>query len=84
MLELYREALRIRRADPALGDGALHWLDATTGVLAFARGERFLCVVNLSAAAVELPRHDRVLLQSGPLTDDKLPPDTAVWLLHFS
>jgi len=24
MLELYREALRIRRADPALGDGALH------------------------------------------------------------
>jgi len=84
MLELYREALRIRRADPALGDGALHWLDATNGVLAFARGEGFLCVVNLSAAAVELPRHDRVLLQSGPLTDDKLPPDTAVWLLHFS
>jgi alpha-glucosidase len=84
MLELYREALRIRRADPALGDGTLHWLDAPTGVLAFARGERFLCAVNLSAAPVELPRHDRVLLQSGPLTDDKLPSDTAVWLLHFS
>jgi alpha-glucosidase len=83
MLELYREALRIRRADPALGDGALHWLDAPAGVLAFARGDRFLCVVNLSAAPVGLPHHDRVLLQSGPLTDGDLPPDTAVWLARF-
>ena len=33
MLELYRSALRIRRAHPALGEGKLRWLDAPSGVL---------------------------------------------------
>ena len=59
MLSLYREALQIRRGEPALGDGTLRWLDAPDGVLAFARGERFACVLNLSAEPVELPPHDR-------------------------
>jgi len=80
MLSLYREALRIRRTEPALGDGALSWLDAPAGVLAFERGDEFACVVNLSSVDVELPAHERVLLQSGPLEDGLLPPDTAVWL----
>jgi alpha-glucosidase len=80
MLSLYREALRIRRAEPALSDGSLSWLDAPDGVLAFERGDRFACVVNLSSVDVELPSHERVLLQSGPLEDGLLPPDTAAWL----
>jgi alpha-glucosidase len=80
MLSLYREALQIRRSDPALGDGSLHWLDAPDGVLAFARGERFACVLNLSAEAIELPPHDAVLLASVPLEGGLLRPDTAVWL----
>jgi alpha-glucosidase len=80
MLSLYREALRIRRDEPALGDGSLRWLDAAAGVLAFARGEGFACVLNLSGAPVELPPHDSVLLRSGPLEAGLLPPDTAAWL----
>jgi alpha-glucosidase len=81
MLELYRSALRIRHAEPTLGDGPLTWLDSPPGVLAFARGERFACVVNLSGAPVALPEHHEVLLASGPLADaGGLPTDTAVWL----
>jgi alpha-glucosidase len=80
MLSLYREALRIRRREPDLGDGSLRWLDAPDGVLAFARAEGFACVLNLSGAPVELPPHDGVLLTSGPLRSGLLPPDTAAWI----
>ncbi|MFJ8686633.1 glycoside hydrolase family 13 protein [Micromonospora wenchangensis] len=80
MLELYRAALALRRAEPALGDGTLTWLPAPPRVLAFAREPGFACLVNLGAEAVALPGYDRVLLASGPLHDDRLPPDTAVWL----
>ena len=80
MLELYRAALTLRRAEPALGDGTLTWLPAPDGVLAFAREPGFTCLVNLDGAAVPLPAHDALLLASGPLDDDRLPPDTAVWL----
>ncbi|MGV9765415.1 glycoside hydrolase family 13 protein [Micromonospora tulbaghiae] len=80
MLELYRAALTLRRAEPALGDGTLTWLPAPHGVLAFAREPGFTCLVNLGGAAVPLPAHDELLLASGPLDDDRLPPDTAVWL----
>jgi alpha-glucosidase len=80
MLSLYREALRIRRSEPPLADGEMRWLAAPRGVLAFVRGSRFACVVNLSSASTELPSHDSVLLCSGPLDAGRLPPDTAVWL----
>ncbi|QDY08029.1 glycoside hydrolase family 13 protein [Micromonospora sp. HM134] len=80
MLELYRAALALRRAEPALGDGTLTWLPAPARVLAFAREPGFACLVNLGAEAVALPGYDRMLLASGPLDDDRLPPDTAVWL----
>jgi alpha-glucosidase len=50
-------------------------------VLAFRREPGFACLANLSGAPVPLIEHDRVLLASGPLTEDgQLPPDTAVWL----
>jgi len=80
MLSLYREALRIRRTEAALEEDSLRWLEARDGVLAFARGDDFACVVNLSAVAVELPKHEAVLLQSGPLEDGLLAQDTAAWL----
>jgi len=79
MLELYRAALRLRRAEPALGDGPMRWLPSPDGVLAFARGD-LCCVANLSSAPVALPAHTAVLLASGPLDDGLLPPDTAAWL----
>ena len=84
MLALYREALQIRRAEPALCGGTFRWLEAPDGVLAFGRGKSFAFLLNLSAEPVELPPHDRVLLPSGHLEDGLLPPDTAVWLTGVS
>lgn len=80
MFSLYAAALRIRRSEPALGDGTMRWLESPDGVLAFARDPGFACVANLSDAPVELPPHRDVLLSSGPLDDGKLPVDQAVWL----
>ena len=81
MLSLYRAALRLRAAEPGLGDGPITWLDSAPGVLAFSRTAAFICAVNLSDAAVELPAHSELLLTSGPLSEEgALPPDTAVWL----
>jgi alpha-glucosidase len=79
MLELYRSALRIRRAEPALGDGSMTWLAAADGVLAFDRGG-IHCVANLSPRPIPLPAHAELLLASWPLDGGLLPPDCAVWL----
>jgi alpha-glucosidase len=84
MLELCRSALRIRRAEPALGDGSMSWLDAADGVLAFDRGG-IQCVVNLSARPIRLAGHAELLLASWPLDGwplgaRLLPPDRAGWL----
>jgi alpha-glucosidase len=79
-LELYRRALRIRRELPALGDGALRWLDAPEGVIAFARDPGFVCIVNLSGEPAQALDGAAQLLTSGPLTDlGELPADTAGW-----
>ncbi len=51
MLSLYRAALGIRRGTGVLGDGALEWLPSEPGVLAFARGDGFVNVTNLSGRA---------------------------------
>ncbi|MGN9917306.1 glycoside hydrolase family 13 protein [Micromonospora palomenae] len=80
MLELYRAAIGVRRTEADLGDGTLRWLPAPDGVLAFARGPAFACLVNLGTTPVPLPPHEARLLASAPLDDDLLPPDTAVWL----
>ncbi|MCX4514071.1 glycoside hydrolase family 13 protein [Streptomyces sp. NBC_01619] len=79
-LELYRRALAVRRAEPALGDGTLTWLPAPGGVLSFTRGQGLVCTVNLSGEPAELPPHTELLLTSGPLDHGLLPPDTTVWL----
>jgi len=80
MLSLYRRALQIRRAEPALGDGSLTWLASAPEVLAFARGADFICVTNLSSAALPLPPHRAVLLASADVSEGHLPPDATVWL----
>ena len=80
MLGLYRRALRLRRAEPALADGTMTWLPAPEGVLSYSRGGVLTVVVNLSARPVPLPAHTRLLIASGELRDGLLPPDTAAWL----
>ncbi|SEG10657.1 alpha-glucosidase [Thermomonospora echinospora] len=90
-LSLYRRALQIRRAHPALGDGPLRWLVGPPGTLVFSRdpagGEAgtgsLTCAVNMSDRTVRVPVYGRPLLASGPVRPDGdclvLPPDTAVW-----
>ncbi|WP_435839887.1 alpha-amylase family glycosyl hydrolase [Streptomyces canus] len=80
MLELYRTALRIRREHPAHGDGTMPWQDAPAGILAFHRAPGFVCVVNLSNEAYQLPDHTAILLASSPIADGLLEPAHAVWL----
>ncbi|MFB9181968.1 glycoside hydrolase family 13 protein [Dactylosporangium sucinum] len=73
-LELYREALRLRRGFT----GPLRWNDSPAGVLDLTR-DGVRCVVNLSGGAVPLPDGD-VVLASGPVDGDVLPDNTAVWI----
>lgn len=89
MLELYREALRLRREHPALGERpALEWHDGDDTLLRFARvdsstGRRLHCAINFGAAPARIAVAGAVLLASGRLESDSgdvlLPPDTAVW-----
>lgn len=83
-LNLYREALRLRRDLPELGDGPLAWWDdAVPGhadVLAFRRGVDFACVVNTGDDPVSLPAGADLLLSSSPLEHGALPGNATAWL----
>jgi alpha-glucosidase len=80
MLELYREALRIRREHPGFRDETLAWREASDGVLHFGRSDDLEVVVNLTSEPVAIPRGRRVVLASVPLGDGRLPGDAAAWL----
>jgi alpha-glucosidase len=80
MLSLYRRALDLRRTTLTALPEELTWGESSDDVLVFRRGPRFTCVQNFSTVPVPLPRHERILLASGPLHDEVLPPDTCVWL----
>lgn len=80
MLTFYRNALRIRRQQEALGDGALTWNDAPDGVLDFSREPGFRCVLNFSDHEVPLPEKGQVLISTMDLDGRSLLPDAAVWL----
>ena len=83
-LNLYRAALRLRRDHPALGRGTLRWPDSgdpgSPGLLCLGREPGFILAVNFGPAPVPLPAHREILLASEPVTDGRLPPDTAAWL----
>jgi len=83
MLHLYRDALALRKALPALGDGVMSWIDTEPGVLALTRDPGFACVVNFGGAPAAIPTAlsgGDVLAASIPLDGGLLPADTAVWL----
>jgi alpha-glucosidase len=79
MLSLYRDALRLRRESPALGDGDMRWLDSPGQALVFARDPGFVCAANLGSEPVELPHYGELMLASGPLEGTALPRDTTAW-----
>jgi alpha-glucosidase len=80
MLALYRAGLRIRRAKPWTGDATLRFIPYGDEVLAFARGDRFVCIVNFGPDPVPLPAGASVLISSNQLIGGALPEDTTVWL----
>lgn len=77
-LELYREALRVRREN-LVGDDLLDWIDLAEGVVAFRRGSGVVAIVNFGPQSIAVP-HGEVLLVSGPLDGAMLPPDTSAWI----
>jgi alpha-glucosidase len=84
MLTLYRAGLRLRRSNPWSGGGALQWIPSDDAVLAFARGERFICLVNFGPDPVQLPDGADVLIASDYLEGGAVPQDTTVWLHQAS
>ena len=87
MLELYRQALLLRRSLPALNEPSFRWLLAPEHCLAFVRGSRnaVACVVNMGEREEALPAEAQVLLasSSGVRVEEgclALPASTAAWL----
>jgi alpha-glucosidase len=80
MLSLYRAGLRLRHESPWGDASELAWLPSTDSVLAFARGERFVCVVNFGPKPVPLLPGHHVLIASNELEGGAVPQDTTVWL----
>ncbi|MBF6427248.1 glycoside hydrolase family 13 protein [Nocardia cyriacigeorgica] len=79
-VELYRDAIELRHKRPEFDGAGLEWLPAPAGVLMFRRPGGLICVLNSSAAAIELPAGEAILV-SAPLADGMLPPDSAAWLV---
>jgi alpha-glucosidase len=82
MLSLYREGLRIRRQAPWGESSTLSWLEYGEDVIAFTRGQEFLCIVNFGSEAVELPSGFDILVASAELISNAVPQDSTVWLVH--
>jgi alpha-glucosidase len=80
MLNLYRNAIRLRRTEPDLAGESMQWLDGPADVLAFRRGAQLACIVNFGAAPIQLPAGSEVLLGSAPLPSHGLEPDAAAWV----
>jgi alpha-glucosidase len=77
-LELYREAIRLR-SETMRDDEVLDWLELGDDILAFRRGSGVSCLANYGREPMALPDGD-VVISSGPVEGDALPPDTTVWL----
>jgi alpha-glucosidase len=78
-LSLYRAALNLRRRLSEIHSVDFRWEPCPDGCLAYCRGPQLLVVLNATDVPVELPAGE-VILASGPVGDDKLPGNTAVWL----
>ncbi|MEU3456374.1 glycoside hydrolase family 13 protein [Micromonospora sp. NPDC006766] len=75
--ELYRTALRLRRAH-GLGRGTLRWLASGDEVLTFTNGE-LTVLTNFGMEPVPLPPGAEVLASSAPLDGATVPTDVTVW-----
>ncbi|WP_460445275.1 glycoside hydrolase family 13 protein [Angustibacter aerolatus] len=76
--ELYREALRLRRAR-GLGHGSLAWTDAFGADAVAFVNEGVLVLANVGGEPVELPAGTRVLVASADVEGGVVPADATVW-----
>jgi alpha-glucosidase len=79
-LEMYRDALRIRRQ--LQGAEELEWVPTEAEVLHFVRPGGWHCVTNFGTQSVALPE-GVVRVSSVPLTDGQLPGESTVWLTEW-
>nr|WP_294695162.1 glycoside hydrolase family 13 protein [uncultured Friedmanniella sp.] len=77
-LELYREALRLRRELQVAEE--LEWVSTDGEVLHFARPGGWHCVMNFGTRPAPLPEGQVVLSTAAEPVVDQLPGETTVWL----
>lgn len=75
-LAFYRAAVQLRSSRAEFDGGGIEWLEESV----FRRPGGLVCALNAGPDPLPLPAGE-VLLASGPLTGDTLPPDTAVWVV---
>ena len=79
VLELYRDALRLRREHLVSAPAQVTWVEAPSQVLAFARGP-WQCWVNTGEAEVALPGGEVVLCSDPGAAPGRLPAAAAAWV----
>lgn len=81
MLNLYRNALAIRKSNDALASLHFGWIKSSDKSLAFSRSEdnSFICVVTFASGESVPPGH-QIILSSQNIVSGQIPPNTTVWL----
>lgn len=79
MLELYRQAIKIRR-DRLRENEEFEWLDLGDEVVAFRRSGDFICQVNFGSNPVPVLDGD-VVLSTDDFGGELLPADSAIWVI---
>ena len=80
-LSFFRHALGLRARRPEFIGNGVAWLDAPVDAVVFrVLGGGLRCVLNAGDKPIPLPDGE-VLLASGPLRADALPPNTAAWMV---
>jgi alpha-glucosidase len=78
-LAFFRHALELRRTRSEFTGTTIDW-QACRGGLMFRSQGGLVCALNAGTRPMPLPPGE-VLLAGGPLSDGKLPPDTAAWVV---
>lgn len=81
MLQLYREALGIRKSNTSLTGSHFGWMTSPTDSFVFTRAEdeSFLCIVTFEVAEL-IPPDYVVILGSQQIKSGHIPPNSTVWL----
>lgn len=81
MLNLYRNALAVRKSNAALASLHFGWVKSSKQSLAFRRSEddTFICLVTFETGD-SVPRGHQIMMSSQKIVAGQIPPNTTVWL----